>query len=46
MRESNLSAFIWSVADRLRGDFKQADYGILVNFTDLYAELRERAKAG
>jgi type I restriction-modification system DNA methylase subunit len=25
--ETNLSAFIWSVADLLRGDYKQSDYG-------------------
>ena len=27
MAETNLSAFIWSVADLLRGDYKQSDYG-------------------
>lgn len=27
MNQSNLSAFIWSVADLLRGDYKQSDYG-------------------
>ena len=26
----NLSSFIWSVADLLRGDFKQADYGKVI----------------
>ena len=27
MANSNLSSFIWSVADLLRGDYKQSDYG-------------------
>ena len=27
MPDTNLSAFIWSVADLLRGDYKQCDYG-------------------
>ena len=32
----NLSAFIWSVADLLRGDFKQSDYGkVILPFTIL-----------
>nr|WP_261789843.1 type I restriction-modification system subunit M N-terminal domain-containing protein [Synechococcus elongatus] len=32
----NLSAFIWSVADLLRGDYKQSDYGkIILPFTVL-----------
>ncbi len=32
----NLSAFIWSVADLLRGDFKQSDYGkVILPFTVL-----------
>ena len=36
MAETNLSAFIWSVADLLRGDFKQSDYGkIILPFTVL-----------
>lgn len=36
MNEQSLSAFIWSVADLLRGDFKQADYGkIILPFTIL-----------
>ena len=36
MAESNLSSFIWSVADLLRGDFKQSDYGkIILPFTVL-----------
>lgn len=26
-KTNNLSAFIWSVADLLRGDYKQSDYG-------------------
>jgi type I restriction enzyme M protein len=36
MNQSTLSAFIWSVADLLRGDYKQSDYGkIILPFTVL-----------
>lgn len=36
MNQQNLSAFIWSVADLLRGDYKQSDYGkIILPFTVL-----------
>ncbi|TAJ41434.1 MAG: Fis family transcriptional regulator [Reyranella sp.] len=27
MADPNLSSFLWSVADLLRGDYKQSDYG-------------------
>ena len=30
MAEQNLSAFIWSVADLLRGDYKQSEYGRVI----------------
>ena len=31
---NNLAAFIWSLADLLRGDFKQSQYGrIILPFT-------------
>ncbi|MCX5948393.1 MAG: type I restriction-modification system subunit M N-terminal domain-containing protein, partial [Cyanobacteria bacterium] len=34
--KQNLSAFIWSVADLLRGDYKQSDYGkVILAFTVL-----------
>ena len=34
--QQNLSAFIWSVADLLRGDYKQSDYGkVILPFTVL-----------
>src|SRR5213075_1329258 len=34
MSTQNLSAFIWSVADLLRGDYKQSDYGkVILPFT-------------
>ena len=34
--DSNLSSFIWSVADLLRGDYKQSDYGkVILPFTVL-----------
>ena len=36
MAETNLTAFIWSVADLLRGDYKQSDYGkVILPFTVL-----------
>ncbi|KQZ94307.1 restriction endonuclease subunit M [Mesorhizobium sp. Root157] len=36
MNHQTLSAFIWSVADLLRGDFKQSDYGkVILPFTVL-----------
>jgi len=30
MSDTNLSAFIWSVADLLRGDYKQSEYGKVI----------------
>jgi len=36
MADTNLSSFLWSVADLLRGDFKQSDYGkVILPFTVL-----------
>jgi type I restriction enzyme M protein len=36
MSNANLSSFIWSVADLLRGDYKQSDYGkVILPFTVL-----------
>jgi type I restriction enzyme M protein len=36
MNQPALSAFIWSVADLLRGDYKQSDYGkVILPFTVL-----------
>jgi type I restriction enzyme M protein len=36
LNQQSLSSFIWSVADLLRGDYKQADYGkIILPFTVL-----------
>ena len=36
MNDSNLSGFLWSVADLLRGDYKQSDYGkVILPFTVL-----------
>ena len=36
MSNVQLSAFIWSVADLLRGDYKQSDYGkVILPFTVL-----------
>lgn len=34
MADPNLSSFIWSVADLLRGDYKQSEYGkVILPFT-------------
>ena len=30
MSQANLSSFIWSVADLLRGDYKQSEYGRVI----------------
>jgi hypothetical protein len=30
MNQQALSSFIWSVADLLRGDYKQSDYGKII----------------
>jgi len=36
VNHQNLSSFIWSVADLLRGDYKQSDYGkVILPFTVL-----------
>ncbi|MDP1915735.1 MAG: class I SAM-dependent DNA methyltransferase [Myxococcales bacterium] len=36
MSDTNLSAFIWSVADLLRGDYRQSEYGrVILPFTVL-----------
>ncbi|MCF6101811.1 type I restriction-modification system subunit M N-terminal domain-containing protein [Mesorhizobium muleiense] len=34
LNQQQLSSFIWSVADLLRGDYKQTDYGkVILPFT-------------
>ena len=36
MSDTNLSSFIWSVADLLRGDYKQSEYvKVILSFTVL-----------
>ena len=36
MPDPNLSSFIWSIADLLRGDYKQSEYGkVILLFTVL-----------
>jgi type I restriction enzyme M protein len=36
MNDPNLSSFIWAVADLLRGDYKQSEYGkVILPFTVL-----------
>lgn len=43
--ETNLSSFIWSVADLLLGDYKQSEYGkIILPFTDDRPALRAALK--
>jgi type I restriction-modification system DNA methylase subunit len=58
MADTNLSSFIWSVADLLRGNYKQSEYGkVILPFTVLRrldcvleptkaAVLAEKAKRG
>lgn len=37
MNHQSLSAFIWSVADLLRGDYKQSEHGkVILPFTVLH----------
>mgnify|MGYP002149111353 CR=1 FL=1 len=36
MADPNLSSFIWSIAELLRGDYKQSEYGkVILPFTVL-----------
>src|SRR6201981_3957067 len=47
--DTNLSSFIWSVADLLRGDYKQSEYGkVILPFTVLRRLdcVLEKTKAG
>ena len=52
MDHQNLSSFIWSVADLLRGDYKQSDYGkVILPFTvlrrlDCVLEAHQARRAG
>ena len=57
MRESsanvqNLSAFVWSIAEILRGDFKQSEYGkvvlpfVVMRRLDCILETFERSRTG
>ena len=49
MADPNLSSFIWSVADLLRGDYKQSEYGkVILPFTVLRRLdlVLEKTKAG
>jgi HsdM N-terminal domain len=42
MPDPNLSSFIWSVADLLRGDYKQSEYGKVVLPFTVFRTLWER----
>ena len=33
MADTNLSSFIWSVADLLRGNYKQSEYGKVMSLS-------------
>ncbi len=50
MNQQNLSSFIWSVADLLRGDYKQSEYGkVILPLTvlrrlDEYLKIAEAAR--
>ena len=48
MNQQNLSSFIWSVADLLRGDYKRSEYGkvILPSKEAVLAEKEKRDAAG
>ena len=36
-QNANLSSFIWSVADLLRGDYKQSEYGkVILGLNDVW----------
>jgi hypothetical protein len=43
MNQQAFSSFIWSVADLLRGDYKQSDYG---KVTTLYGAAASRLRTG
>ncbi len=45
MTDPNLSSFIWSVADLLRGDYKQSEYGKVILPVHRAAPPRLRARA-
>src|SRR5271169_4725978 len=45
MSDPNLSSFIWSVADLLRGDYKQSEYGRVILPFAVLTELAAREKA-
>ena len=45
MADPNLSALIWSVADLLRGDYKQSEYGkVILPFTVLVGSIGPRTE--
>ena len=47
MNQQNLSSFIWSVADLLRGDYRQSEYGkVILSFTDLPRETLVKSSSG
>jgi hypothetical protein len=40
MNHQTLSSFIWSVADLLRGDYKQSEYGTVIETENPDCEVR------
>ena len=44
MRYNNMASTIWSVADLLRGSYRQSEYGRVIFLEVIYAELRELSK--
>jgi type I restriction enzyme M protein len=45
MAEQNLSSFLWSVADLLRGDYKQSDYGKVILSAAVTGQIDVRSAA-
>ena len=46
MSDANLSSFIWSVADLLRGDYKQSDYGTGGTYIWIVSNRKPAARKG
>lgn len=42
MPDPNPSSLIWSVADLLRGDYKQSDHGMVIRFVAVTGQIDVR----